>query len=162
MGTILCSHSANVCPYFAYFNGIGLPFQQMFLMMPLKPTVIHPLSIKKLFQKSQICALRSPLSTIRSHEFPTDCLQTPAVLQGVLDSIVIGSAGPEKGTTSPGNLFDFFASCVRSPSVEFWEPFVALGVLGLLFPPSCVFGFRRVSVVSFVSEIPPYLLPLLH
>src|ERR1700738_5575682 len=31
---------------YVYFNGIGLPFQQMFLVIPPKPTVIHQLSIK--------------------------------------------------------------------------------------------------------------------
>ena len=44
---------------FAYFNGIGLFFLQMFLLIPPKPMVIHPFSIKKIIPK--ILNLRYPL-----------------------------------------------------------------------------------------------------
>ena len=48
---------------YVYFNGIGLPFQQMFLLIPPKPTVIRPLSVK-IYSKNP--KSRSPNSALRS------------------------------------------------------------------------------------------------
>jgi hypothetical protein len=53
---------------YVYFTGIGLPFQQMFLLIPPNPTVLHPLSVK-IYTKnfcSPLSKLCSPLSALRS------------------------------------------------------------------------------------------------
>ena len=46
VGTILGSHSADVSPNLCIFQRNWVPFQQMLLLIPLKPTVIHPLFVK--------------------------------------------------------------------------------------------------------------------
>ena len=56
---------------YVYFNGIGLPFQQMFLVIPPKPTVIHPLFVK-IYTKNFCSPLSALCSPLYAHilEFP--------------------------------------------------------------------------------------------
>ena len=59
---------------YAYSNGLGLPFQQMFILIPPKPMVIHPLFVKNYSKNPE-----SPLSALLSH-FPLHILRMSDML----------------------------------------------------------------------------------